>query len=133
MIDDDSTTDLNTTFPIYCGRSDSNESLAWWMEGLGLLVVGLIAMIGNILTFIVFLKFTTSGNKNIYNSLVMQLMFMSCIKIFIMLLEFSLRKTFKLIHRNSWYGLLWPKLIYPCLKIASTWVVALTVAITRER
>ena len=119
--------------PNYCGESEdlSNQSI-FWIEGVSLCVVGIIGIFGNFVTFYVLSK--VSSKYNIFNKLLMQLVLADSISISLMIIDFSIRKRFHLLTlENSLYATLWPKLIYPLIKISFTWVTCCTVTITIER
>jgi len=119
--------------PSYCGIPDSiNEQVRFWIEGVLLCVVGIIGFFGNATTFYVLSRI--EGNCNIFNKLLMQLLFGDSICIVLVIVDFSLRKTFKVLTvYNSFYGSMWPKLIYPFIKISYTWIMCCQIAITIER
>ena len=119
--------------PAYCGVApDINKHTKYWIEGVLLSVVGLFGVLGNMLTFYVLSKIPPK--YNIFNKLLMQLVTGDSISIILMVLEYSMRKSFNLLSLDdSTYGSLWPKLIYPFIKISYTWILCCTIAITIER
>ena len=125
----------SSTFPTpsYCGSTpEINKQTKYWIEGVLLSVVGVIGLIGNLLTFYVLSKM--SSKYNIFNKLLMQLVTGDSISIALMVVDYSLRKSFQLLSlKDSAYGVMWPKLIYPLIKMSYTWIMCCTIAITIER
>ena len=119
--------------PSYCGTPDSiNEQITYWIEGVLLSVVGIIGVFGNAITFYVLSMIPS--NYNIFNKLLMQLLVGDSLSIILVFVDFSLRKTFKVLSvYNSFYGSMWPKLIYPFIKISYTWIMCCQISITIER
>ena len=126
---------LIDSVPGYCGVSDKykiNGQIRFWIEGVLLSVVGPLGVMGNMVTFYVLFKIRT--NHNIFNKLLMQLVSVESILIILVLIDFSLRRSFKLFHLlDVPYVSLWPHFISPCIKISFTWVMCCTIAITIER
>ena len=117
--------------PSYCGVSTAiNDQKVFWIEGVLLSVTGLLGLLANVLTFYLLSK----TKYNIYNNLILQLVFGDSIFIVIAWVDISLRKSFHLLsEKDRFYGTIWPNLIYPLLKISATWITCCTVAITVER
>ena len=119
--------------PSYCDYPDEiNEEIIFWVEGVLLSIVGLIGIVGNIVTFYVLSKIPSK--YNIFNKLLMQLISSDSISITLVFVDFSLRKSFHLLAvEDGMYGSVWPTFIYPFMKISNTWIMCCTMAITIER
>ena len=119
--------------PSYCGIPENiNKDVMFWIEGVLLSVVGIIGVLGNATTVYVLSKIPR--NYSIFNKLLMQLLFADSVSIILVSLDFSLRKTFKILSlSDSSYGAMWPKLIYPSIKVSSTWIMCCQISITIER
>ena len=119
--------------PPYCGVSDGiNNLIVFWIEGFLLTVIGGIGLCGNIVMFYVLSKIPSK--YNIFNKLLMQLVTGNSVSIMLMVTDFSLRKSFHVISiEHNVYGYLWPKLMYPFIKVSYTWIMCCTIAITIER
>ena len=130
---DDGNTSSTFPTPTYCGLSPQiNKQTKYWIEGVLLSGVGFIGLLGNMLTFYVLSKIPCK--YNIFNKLLMQLVTGDSISIILMVVDYSMRKNFELLTiEDSTYGLMWPKLIYPFIKISYTWIMCCTIAITMER
>ena len=118
---------------IYCGYSDEiNSHTIFWIEGVLLSVVGWIGILGNMMTLKVLSKIPS--NYNIFNKLLMQLVSGDSISIILLYVDYSLRKGFQLFSlEDNVYGYIWPKIMYPFIKISDTWTMCCTIAITIER
>ena len=119
--------------PSYCGIPDNiNKNVMFWIEGVLMSVVGIIGVFGNATTFYVLSKIPR--NYNIFNKLLIQLIIADSVSIILFFLDFSLRKTFKVLSlTDSFYGAMWPKVIYPFIKVSYTWVMCCQISITIER
>ena len=119
--------------PSYCGIPDSvNKEIHYWIEGVLLSVVGGIGVFGNATTLYVLSKITS--NSNIFNKLLKLMLIGDSLFIIWMFLDFSLRKTFNVLSiYNSFYGSIWPYLIYPLIKLSCTWIMCCQISITIER
>ena len=119
--------------PTYCGVSDEIEQkVVFWIEGVLLSVVGLMGVFGNTITSYVLSLIPST--YNIFNKLLMQLLSGDTIFIILAFIEFSLRKTFHVLtFEDDIYASVWPKILYPFLKISDTWITFVTIAITVER
>ena len=126
-------TSSNILPPSYCGTSEEvNEHIIFWIEGVFLSLVGLIGILGNAVTFYVLSKIPSK--YNIFNKLLMQLVTGDSISIMLFIVDFSLRRSFKLVAlEDIMYGSLWPKVLYPLMKVSFTWIMFCTIAITIER
>ena len=130
---DDGNTSSTFPTPSYCGVApEINKQTKYWIEGVLLCAVGVIGLLGNMLTFCVLSKMPSK--YNIFNKLLIQLVTGDSISIILMVVDYSMRKSFKLLSlEDSTYGFMWPKLIYPFIKISHTWIMCCTIAITIER
>ena len=119
--------------PSYCGIPDSdNKEINYWLEGVLLSFAGGIGVFGNATTLYVLSKIPS--NSNIFNKLLKQLLFGDSLFIILMFLDFSLRKTFNVLSiYNSFYGSMWPYLIYPFIKLSCTWIMCCQISVTIER
>ena len=117
----------------HCGYSDEiNGQTIFWIEGVFLSLIGWIGVFGNIVTFHVLSKIPSK--HNIFNKLLMQLLSGDSLSIILLFLDYSLRKSFHLFSlEDVLYGYMWPKIIYPFIKISDTWIMCCTMAITIER
>ena len=117
----------------HCGYSDEiNGQTIFWIEGVFLSLIGWIGVLGNIVTFHVLSKIPSK--HNIFNKLLMQLLSGDSLSIILLFLDYSLRKSFHLFSlEDILYGYMWPKIIYPFIKISDTWIMCCTMAITIER
>ena len=118
----------------YCGFSDEiNSHTIFWIEGVLLSVVGWIGVLGNMLTWKVLSKIPSKCN--IFNKLLMQLVSGDSLSIILLFVDYSLRKSFKVfsLEDTTFYGLIWPNVVYPFIKILYTWIMCCTIAITIER
>ena len=117
----------------HCGYSDEiNGQTIFWIEGVFLSLIGWIGVLGNIVTFHVLSKIPSK--HNIFNKLLMQLLSGDSLSIILLFLDYSLRKSFHLFSlEDVLYGYMWPKIIYPFIKISDTWIMCCTMAITIER
>ena len=117
----------------HCGYSDEiNSYTIFWIEGAFLSLIGWIGVIGNTMTFYVLSKIPSK--YNIFNKLLMQLLSGDSISIILLFVDYALRKSFQLFSlENQVYGYIWPKIIYPFIKISDTWIMCCTMAITIER
>ena len=137
MNDHNSTEVENTSstlsIPSYCGSArGNNEEIQFWIQGVLLSVVGIIGVLGNMFTFFILAKNTSK--YNIFNKILMQLVTGDSISICLMVADYSFRKSFNFLSlTDSTYGLMWPKLVYPFIKISYTWIMCCTIAITIER
>ena len=125
-----------TSMPLvstHCGYSDEiNGQTIFWIEGVFLSLIGWIGVLGNIVTFHVLSKIPSK--HNIFNKLLMQLLSGDSLSIILLFLDYSLRKSFHLFSlEDILYGYMWPKIIYPFIKISDTWIMCCTMAITIER
>ena len=109
--------------PSYCGVShEINEQTIFWIEGILLSVVGLIGVLGNMVTFYVLSNI--KSKRNIFNKLLIQLVSGDSISIILLFVDYSLRKSFQLFTiEDATYGSLWPTFIYPFIKISYTWIM----------
>ena len=119
--------------PTYCGVSDEIEqNVVFWIEGVLLSVIGLMGVFGNTITSYVLSLIPST--YNILNKLLMQLLSGDSIFIILAFIDFSLRKTFHVLtFKDDIYASVWPKFLYPFLKISDTWITFVTIAITVER
>ena len=119
--------------PDYCGIPDEvNKHIVFWIEGVLLSVVGLIGIFGNAVTFYVLSKIPSK--YNIFNKLLMQLVTGESISIILFMVDFSLRRSFKVFAlEDDIYGSIWPKFLYPFIKLSFTWIMFCTIAITIDR
>ena len=117
----------------YCVVSDEkNKLIVFWIEGVLLSVVGGIGVTGNIVMFYVLSKIPSK--YNIFNKLLMQLVTGNSVSIILVFIDFSLRKSFQFFSmKHDVYGYMWPKFMYPFIKVSYTWIMCCTIAITIER
>ena len=116
-----------------CGIADPiNSQIHFWVEGIMLSTISAFGVLGNIVTF--FVLSNIQSRYNIFNKLLMQLVTGDSISLMVMFVDFSLRKGFQCFTLDDfWYGSIWPKIIYPSIKISYTWIMCCTMAITIER
>ena len=121
------------SIPDYCGDSSGiSDQIVFYIEGVLLSVAGFIGLLGNVITFHVLSRIPTSNN--IFNKLLMQLVFGDSISIVFMIIDFSLRKSFQIFSfHDEGYAMIWPIMIYPLIKLSVTWITCCTMAITIER
>lgn len=126
-------TSSDTFTSLNCGISDSiNAQIHFWVEGVMLSTIGAFGVLGNMVTFYVLSNI--QSRYNIFNKLLMQLVTGDSISLMVMFVDFSLRKGFQCFTLDEvWYGTIWPKLMYPFIKISYTWIMCCTMAITIER
>ena len=119
--------------PADCGGSgDVNKHIVFWVEGVLLSTVSVAGLFGNTMMFYVLTK--VQYQCYVYYSLLMQLLVADSISIALMAVEYSLRKNFQLFRLNGTiYAYIYPKFIYPCIKISYTWIMCGTTAIAFER
>ena len=119
--------------PAYCGSfHEVSEQAIFWIEGVLLCAVGIIGLFGNMVTFRVLSKIPSK--YNIFNKLLMQLVSVDSISILLIVVDYSLRKSFHLFSLDDMaYATIWPNIIYPFIKISYTWIMCCTIAITIER
>ena len=109
-----------------------NDQIKFYIEGVSLSVIGLIGVPANFIAFYVLFKI--ESNNNIFNKLLMQLLLGDSVSILFMVTDFSLRKNFHIFSlEDELYGLIWPKFIFPFIKLSITWITCHTMAITIER
>ena len=119
--------------PSYCGVPDAiNTDIVWWIEGVLLSTFGVLGLLGNLITFYVLSKI--GGSYNIFNKLLMQLIFGDSISIIFFFVNFALRKGFHVISlADPIYAYMWPKFIYPFMKITCSWIMCCQISIAIER
>ena len=117
--------------PSYCGVPEIiNNQIGFWIEGVLMSVTSIIGLLGNVTTF----YFLSKTKYNIYNVLLMKIVFGDSISIVFAFVDLSLRKSFHLLSvKDRFYGTIWPFVTYPAMKISCTWITCCTVAITVER
>ena len=126
-------TSLNALNSLICGRSDPiNNEIPFTIEGVMLSTICFLGVLGNVTTFYVLSNI--QSRYNIFNNLLMQLVTGDSISLILIFVDFSLRKGFQCFTLDDvWYGSIWPKIMYPSIKISYTWIMCCTMAITIER
>ena len=126
-------TSSNAFHTLSCGRSEPiNSQIHFTIEGVMLSTICFLGVLGNVTTFYVLSKI--QSRCNIFNKLLMQLVTGDSISLILIFVDFSLRKGFECFTLDDvWYGSIWPKVMYPSIKISYTWIMCCTMAITIER
>ena len=126
-------TSLREFISLNCGKSEPiNNQIHFTIEGVMLSTICLMGVLGNVTTFYVLSNI--KSKYNIFNKLLMQLVTGDSISLMLIFVDFSLRKGFQCFTLDDvWYGSIWPKIMYPSIKISYTWIMSCTIAITIER
>ena len=126
-------TSLREFISLSCGKSEPiNNQIHFTIEGVMLSAICFLGVLGNVTTFYVLSNI--QSRCNIFNKLLMQLVTGDSISLILIFVDFSLRKGFECFTLDDvWYGSIWPKVMYPSIKISYTWIMCCTMAITIER
>ena len=126
-------TSLQEFVSLNCGISEPiNNRIHFTIEGVMLSTICLMGVLGNVTT--VYVLSNIQSKYNIFNKLLMQLIFGDSISIILVLVDFSLRKCFHVVSLSDpIYAYMWPQFIYPFIKISYTWIMCCQISIAIER
>eukprot|EP00095_Tigriopus_kingsejongensis_P000660 maker-scaffold311_size212931-snap-gene-1.16 protein:Tk00660 transcript:maker-scaffold311_size212931-snap-gene-1.16-mRNA-1 annotation:"hypothetical protein ETSY2_36450" len=105
------------------------DSSKFWLEGVGICVVGICGLCGNFLTIVVLRK---SETNRPFNKLLICLAIADNLLIFVSIGETAIVGTFMNIH-PTWYKLCYPYLLHPLKGMVQTATIFMVVAVSAER
>lgn len=109
----------------------SSKTLVFWVEGVALSIMGVVGIVGNILTCVVLSKISL---KNVFNQLIVTLCAFDTMFDALSIVEYSFKKAFGFIsYSTPIYVDLWPKFVYPLQNITYSASLCITLAIAIER
>lgn len=116
-------------FELHAEYNSFLDSSKYWLEGVGICVVGVFGLCGNALTIIVLRK---SETNRPFNRLLMCLAIADSLLIFVSIGETAIVGTFMTTH-PTWYKLCYPYLVHPLKGIVQTATIFMIVAVSAER
>ncbi|TRY77004.1 hypothetical protein TCAL_02696 [Tigriopus californicus] len=116
-------------FELHAEYNSFLDSSKYWLEGVGICVVGVFGLCGNVLTIIVLRK---SETNRPFNRLLMCLAIADSLLIFVSIGETAIVGTFMTTH-PTWYKLCYPYLVHPLKGIVQTATIFMIVAVSAER